>query len=323
MAGCTRLCNTVGSRGVQCTLHCLLTTAAACLQGFVFINFDRDMRDPKTREWARCRNSNLNEDLGKVGKGFGGWNVLHFFGGMPGGRSSWETDESCGHCRCQPERQHGAGGCSCRRLQAALPAAACEAAPVLPPPHPDGNAFSPACPLFVTPLLPSSPQIEYIFSDKTGTLTSNEMQLRQIAVKGVPYGTSEMRLEEHSERTGLAALRLFDQRLYKAAAKVQRSSSWSGLITAGGSRRDVMAHPTSYPNLDSQGSLGIADEAEQSGMDSGGLASGGSGGELLRGTGGCGAAAGLRVLRWAALLLPLVASRCRCCCRQPSQCSCC
>jgi hypothetical protein len=26
------------------------------------------MRDPKTREWARCRNSNLNEDLGKVGK---------------------------------------------------------------------------------------------------------------------------------------------------------------------------------------------------------------------------------------------------------------
>jgi phospholipid-translocating P-type ATPase (flippase) len=154
-------------------------------QGFVFINFDRDMRDPKTREWARCRNSNLNEDLGKI---------------------------------------------------------------------------------------------EYIFSDKTGTLTSNEMQLRQIAVKGVAYGSSEMRLEEHSERTGLAALRLFDQRLYKAAAKVQRSSSWSGLITAGGSRRDVMAHPNSYPNLDSQGSLGIADEAEQSGVDSG-LASGGSGGQ--------------------------------------------
>ena len=41
-------------------------------QGFVFINFDRDMRDPKTREWARCRNSNLNEDLGKVG-GRAGW----------------------------------------------------------------------------------------------------------------------------------------------------------------------------------------------------------------------------------------------------------
>ena len=43
-------------------------------QGFVFVNFDRDMRimgvdgDGKPKwEWARCRNSNLNEDLGKVG----------------------------------------------------------------------------------------------------------------------------------------------------------------------------------------------------------------------------------------------------------------
>ncbi len=135
----------------------------------------------------------------------------------------------------------------------------------------------PAIPL---PSPPSLPQIEYIFSDKTGTLTSNEMQLRRIAIKGETYGNNELQLEEHAERTGLAALRLFDQGLYKAAAKVQRSSSWSGLITAGGSRRDVMAHPTSYPNLDSQGSLGIADEAEQSGVDSG-PASGGSAGALV------------------------------------------
>jgi hypothetical protein len=35
-------------------------------QGFIFINMDRDMRDPATGEAARCRNSNLNEDLGKV-----------------------------------------------------------------------------------------------------------------------------------------------------------------------------------------------------------------------------------------------------------------
>jgi len=107
------------------------------------------------------------------------------------------------------------------------------------------------------------PQIEYIFSDKTGTLTSNEMQLRQIAVKGVAYGSAELRLEERPDRTGLAALRLFDPRLYKAAAKVQRSTSWSGLITAGGSRRAVMSHHTSYPNLDSAGSLGIAEEEGQ------------------------------------------------------------
>ena len=31
-------------------------------------------------------------------------------------------------------------------------------------------------------------KIDYIFSDKTGTLTSNEMQLREIAVKGVSLG---------------------------------------------------------------------------------------------------------------------------------------
>lgn len=138
------------------------------IQGFGFVNFDRDMRDPKTREWARCRNSNLNEDLGKI---------------------------------------------------------------------------------------------EYIFSDKTGTLTSNEMQLRQIAVKGVAYGTSDLRLEEHLDKTGLRALRLFDQRLYKAAARVQRSSSWNGLITAGGSSKRIMAHPTSYPNLEAVGSLGLDGEA--------------------------------------------------------------
>lgn len=146
-------------------------------QGFIFINFDRDMREPKSREWARCRNSNLNEDLGKV---------------------------------------------------------------------------------------------EYIFSDKTGTLTSNEMQLRQIAVKGVAYGSTEVRLEENPDRTGLGALRLFDARLYKAAAKVQHSTSWSGLITAGGSTSAVMAHPTSYPNLDSAGSLGIADDTPPSGGAGGG-----------------------------------------------------
>lgn len=32
-----------------------------------------------------------------------------------------------------------------------------------------------------------------MFSDKTGTLTSNEMQLRQIAVRGRTYGSSKFR----------------------------------------------------------------------------------------------------------------------------------
>lgn len=36
-------------------------------QGFMFINMDPYMVDPETTEGARCRNSNLMEDLGKVG----------------------------------------------------------------------------------------------------------------------------------------------------------------------------------------------------------------------------------------------------------------
>jgi P-type E1-E2 ATPase len=30
--------------------------------------------------------------------------------------------------------------------------------------------------------------VDYVFSDKTGTLTSNEMQLRLLAVKGSSFG---------------------------------------------------------------------------------------------------------------------------------------
>lgn len=33
----------------------------------------------------------------------------------------------------------------------------------------------------------------YVFCDKTGTLTSNEMQLRQIAIEGTSYGHAEFR----------------------------------------------------------------------------------------------------------------------------------
>ena len=65
------------------------------MQGFIYINLDKAMQDPATKEFSRARNTNLNEDLGKI---------------------------------------------------------------------------------------------DYVFSDKTGTLTSNEMQLREIAIKGVPFG---------------------------------------------------------------------------------------------------------------------------------------
>lgn len=36
-------------------------------------------------------------------------------------------------------------------------------------------------------------RVSYVFSDKTGTLTSNEMRLRAIAIKGTPYGSSDFR----------------------------------------------------------------------------------------------------------------------------------
>ena len=35
--------------------------------------------------------------------------------------------------------------------------------------------------------------VEYCFSDKTGTLTSNEMKLRALGLGGVTYGRAEMR----------------------------------------------------------------------------------------------------------------------------------
>jgi magnesium-transporting ATPase (P-type) len=69
-------------------------------QGFVFINNDEGMLDHASNHYALARNTNLNEDLGKI---------------------------------------------------------------------------------------------TYVFSDKTGTLTSNEMQLRRVAVKGATFGNANFR----------------------------------------------------------------------------------------------------------------------------------
>ena len=117
--------------------------------------------------------------------------------------------------------------------------------------------------LLSTKTLPTdSLQVEYIFSDKTGTLTSNEMQLRQIAIKGVAYGDSDVRLEEFTPKAngGNRGLEIFDQRLFQAAQKMQRSTSLSGLVSAGGSRQDVMAYHNSFPDGQSANSLGLDDE---------------------------------------------------------------
>ena len=133
-------------------------------QGFIFMNLDKDMKDPVTGEYARCRNSNLNEDLGKV---------------------------------------------------------------------------------------------EYVFSDKTGTLTSNEMQLRQVSIKGQILGSSGFRLEDHPTLQGLAALRRFDGRLSRAARAVQQSTAWNALVVGGGSDRRVMAYHHSNPSHGTAETLGL------------------------------------------------------------------
>ena len=36
-------------------------------------------------------------------------------------------------------------------------------------------------------------RVSYVFSDKTGTLTSNEMRLRGVSIKGIPYGSTDFR----------------------------------------------------------------------------------------------------------------------------------
>lgn len=59
------------------SLYPVLTRSPSSLpQGFVFINFDPTMRNPETGEHAVCRNSNLNEDLGKVRPMRGGFTAV-------------------------------------------------------------------------------------------------------------------------------------------------------------------------------------------------------------------------------------------------------
>lgn len=51
-------------------------------------------------------------------------------------------------------------------------------------------------------------QIEYVFSDKTGTLTANDMQLRMLSLGGVEYGRMDLQLEARPDIVGTDALRV-------------------------------------------------------------------------------------------------------------------
>ena len=52
------------------------------------------------------------------------------------------------------------------------------------------------CPLLQarnTNIIEDLGRVSYVFSDKTGTLTSNEMRLRGVSIKGIPYGSTDFR----------------------------------------------------------------------------------------------------------------------------------
>ncbi|QDZ20134.1 phospholipid-translocating P-type ATPase [Chloropicon primus] len=59
-------------------------------------------------------------------------------------------------------------------------------------------------------------KINFVFSDKTGTLTSNEMRLRAVGIGGLSFGSKDRRLELRPELQGREALEFFDSHLAKS-----------------------------------------------------------------------------------------------------------
>lgn len=143
-------------------------------QGFMFINMDPYMVDPETVEGARCRNSNLMEDLGKI---------------------------------------------------------------------------------------------EYVFSDKTGTLTTNEMRLRSIAAKSRVYGDPSFKLEDHTELGWEQCMERFDAGMLAPVRWLQRQSMYSELVNKGGSSHQVLHSSGSRSSLNSLSSS-LANSTEAAGGQS-------------------------------------------------------
>lgn len=93
-------------------------------------------------------------------------------------------------------------------------------------------------------------RIDYVFSDKTGTLTSNDMQLRMINMKGVTYGDEIFQLENFpKESRGEVALSRFDDRIAKSVAILKLNNMWSDLVRIGGSDVSILKLPASNPHL--------------------------------------------------------------------------
>ena len=127
----------------------------------MFVNNDPMMVDAAGQH-AKARNTNLNEDLGKVG-------AVRL-------RITAAIDmDSHGHDSPDAVRTDGrAQQESCTDIFSA---------------HSPESIICLRGNLCLWRLM----QVAYVFSDKTGTLTSNEMQLRQIAIEGTAYGRADFR----------------------------------------------------------------------------------------------------------------------------------
>eukprot|EP00210_Caulerpa_lentillifera_P001725 g1657.t1 len=89
-------------------------------------------------------------------------------------------------------------------------------------------------------------KVKYIFSDKTGTLTSNEMQLRKVNIKGTTYGDDKFRMENCTEKDrGFDALHNFDERMSTVVDFLKKKSYWDDLVECGGSREYILSMPVS------------------------------------------------------------------------------
>ena len=73
-------------------------------------------------------------------------------------------------------------------------------------------------------------RVEFVFSDKTGTLTANEMRLRMASIGAVQFATVEKRMEspDFVDLKGMEALREFDPCLAQAAVLLEKQLQGGG-----------------------------------------------------------------------------------------------